>query len=157
MKKSELRQMIKEEVEKLNEARNRLQELNNDYGAGITFVDINETIFHTYAKIEIISDETGKVIKKSEIRKMIKEEIQKFIEKKAKKIPEKFKVGDIFYAIIKTGTEMELKFIKRQIKYFSKFTDGEITVNGTNNIKECGKTKKEAKKLMLNIISAMPE
>ena len=62
MKKSEIKQMIREEVEKLNEARNRLQELNNDYGSGITFVDIDETIFHTYAMINVIDDETEDVI-----------------------------------------------------------------------------------------------
>jgi hypothetical protein len=39
-----------------------LNELASQYGKGITFIDIDETIFNTFAKIYVIKD--GKVIKK---------------------------------------------------------------------------------------------
>lgn len=41
-----------------------LTELQSDYGAGITFVDIDETTFHTKAKIDVVDDDTGKIVKK---------------------------------------------------------------------------------------------
>jgi len=41
-----------------------LTELASDYGAGITFIDIDETTFHTHAKIDVVDNITGKVIKK---------------------------------------------------------------------------------------------
>jgi len=36
--------------------------LNSDYGAGITFIDIDETVFHTFAKIIVKDKETGEEI-----------------------------------------------------------------------------------------------
>ena len=41
-----------------------LSELASDYGAGITFIDIDETIFHTKAKIDVIDNTSGKIVKK---------------------------------------------------------------------------------------------
>jgi len=41
-----------------------LNELASDYGAGITFIDIDETIFRTFAMIEVLDKETGEVIRK---------------------------------------------------------------------------------------------
>lgn len=38
-----------------------INELSSDYGKGITFVDIDETLFHTFAKIKVIKN--GKVVK----------------------------------------------------------------------------------------------
>lgn len=34
------------------------------YGKGITFIDIDETMFSTFAKIYVVDDNTGKVVKK---------------------------------------------------------------------------------------------
>lgn len=45
-------------LEKLD---NIVNELASEYGKGITFVDIDESIFHTFAKIKVIKD--GKVVK----------------------------------------------------------------------------------------------
>ena len=33
-----------------------LNELASDFGKGITFIDIDETIFHTFAKIKVFKD-----------------------------------------------------------------------------------------------------
>lgn len=41
-----------------------VNELSSEYGKGITFIDIDETIFKTFAKIDIVDKETGEVIKK---------------------------------------------------------------------------------------------
>lgn len=43
---------------------NYLNELASKYGAGITFVDIDETIFKTMAKIYVLDRETGEIKKK---------------------------------------------------------------------------------------------
>jgi hypothetical protein len=41
-----------------------VNELASAYGKGITFIDIDETIFRTFAMINVLDKETGKVIKK---------------------------------------------------------------------------------------------
>lgn len=41
-----------------------INELSSEYGAGITFVDIDETIFSTFAKIYVIDNKTKKIVKK---------------------------------------------------------------------------------------------
>lgn len=41
-----------------------LNERASDYGKGITFVDIDETLFRTFAMIHVLDKETGKLIKK---------------------------------------------------------------------------------------------
>jgi predicted secreted acid phosphatase len=41
-----------------------LNERKSEYGKGITFVDIDETVFSTFAKIHVIDKETGEVIRK---------------------------------------------------------------------------------------------
>jgi len=41
-----------------------LNERKSKYGKGITFVDIDETLFHTFAKIKVVNKKTGEVIKK---------------------------------------------------------------------------------------------
>lgn len=41
-----------------------INELASEYGKGITFIDIDETIYHTFAKIYVVDDNTGKVVKK---------------------------------------------------------------------------------------------
>jgi len=41
-----------------------LNERASDYGKGITFVDIDETMFRTFAMIHVINKETGKLIRK---------------------------------------------------------------------------------------------
>lgn len=41
-----------------------LNELYSQYGKGITFVDVDETIFKTFAMIKVIDKESGEVIKK---------------------------------------------------------------------------------------------
>ena len=41
-----------------------LNELSSIYGKGITFIDIDESIFHTMARIFVINDKTGKIVKK---------------------------------------------------------------------------------------------
>lgn len=43
---------------------NYLRELSSQYGAGITFIDIDETIFKTMAKIYVLDKETGEIKKK---------------------------------------------------------------------------------------------
>ena len=43
---------------------NYLNELSSSYGSGITFVDIDNTLFYTFAKINVIDDATGKVVKR---------------------------------------------------------------------------------------------
>ncbi len=43
---------------------NYINELSSIYGKGITFVDIDETIFKTFAKIYVLDKETGKIKKK---------------------------------------------------------------------------------------------
>lgn len=44
--------------------KNYLNELASDYGRGITFIDIDETIFKTFAKIYILNKETGEIKRK---------------------------------------------------------------------------------------------
>lgn len=44
--------------------RNFLTELASEYGKGITFIDIDETIFKTFAMIHVVNKETGNLIKK---------------------------------------------------------------------------------------------
>lgn len=41
-----------------------INELSSMYGKGITFIDIDETMFSTFAKIYVVDDNTGKVVKK---------------------------------------------------------------------------------------------
>lgn len=41
-----------------------LNELASSYGKGITFIDIDETIFKTFAMIHVVDKETGELIKK---------------------------------------------------------------------------------------------
>lgn len=41
-----------------------LNELASEYGKGITFIDIDETIFKTFAMIHVVDKETGELIKK---------------------------------------------------------------------------------------------
>ena len=41
-----------------------LVELASEYGKGITFIDIDETLFHTFAKIFVKDEKTGRVIAK---------------------------------------------------------------------------------------------
>lgn len=41
-----------------------LNELSSEYGKGITFIDIDESIFRTFAKIYVVNDKTGKVVEK---------------------------------------------------------------------------------------------
>lgn len=41
-----------------------LSELASGYGAGITFMDIDETIFHTKAKIDVVDNTSGQIVKK---------------------------------------------------------------------------------------------
>jgi hypothetical protein len=41
-----------------------LNERTSDYGKGISFVDVDETIFRTFAMIHVLDKETGKLIKK---------------------------------------------------------------------------------------------
>ncbi len=43
---------------------NYLNERKGDYGLGLTAVDIDETVFHTFAMIHVIDKETGKTIRK---------------------------------------------------------------------------------------------
>lgn len=43
---------------------NYVNELSSIYGKGITFIDIDETIFKTFAKIYVLNKESGKIIKK---------------------------------------------------------------------------------------------
>jgi len=40
-----------------------LNELKSIYGKGITFIDIDNTLFKTFAKIKVIDDKSGKIIK----------------------------------------------------------------------------------------------
>ena len=42
--------------------RNFINELNSEYGKGITFIDLDETLFHTFAKIYVLRN--GAIIKK---------------------------------------------------------------------------------------------
>jgi len=44
--------------------KNYLNEIKSIYGAGISFIDLDECLFRTFAKIYVIDDETGKIIKK---------------------------------------------------------------------------------------------
>lgn len=44
--------------------KNYLNELSSNYGRGITFVDIDETIFKTFAKIYVLDKETGEIKRK---------------------------------------------------------------------------------------------
>lgn len=44
--------------------RHLVNELASEYGKGITFIDIDETIFKTFAMIEVLDKESGEVIKK---------------------------------------------------------------------------------------------
>lgn len=41
-----------------------ITELASDYGKGITFIDVDETMFHTFAKIIVKDENTGRVIRK---------------------------------------------------------------------------------------------
>ena len=41
-----------------------LNELSSEYGRGITFIDIDETIFKTFATINVINKNTGDLVKK---------------------------------------------------------------------------------------------
>jgi hypothetical protein len=41
---------------------NYITELASIYGKGITFIDIDETIYHTFAKIHVINDKSGAVV-----------------------------------------------------------------------------------------------
>jgi hypothetical protein len=41
-----------------------LNERASDYGKGITFIDIDETLFRTFAMIHVVDKETGKLIRK---------------------------------------------------------------------------------------------
>ena len=41
---------------------NYITELSSIYGKGITFIDIDETIYHTFAKIDVINDKSGAVV-----------------------------------------------------------------------------------------------
>jgi len=41
-----------------------INELSSIYGKGITFIDIDETIFKTFAKIYVVDQKTGKILKK---------------------------------------------------------------------------------------------
>jgi hypothetical protein len=43
---------------------NFLNELASEYGKGITFIDLDNTIFSTFAMIYVIDDKSGKVVKK---------------------------------------------------------------------------------------------
>jgi len=40
-----------------------LVELASEYGKGITFIDIDETLFHTFAKILVLDEKTGRLIR----------------------------------------------------------------------------------------------
>jgi len=95
-------------------------------------------------------------MKKSELKEIIREEINeaKHMERKE---DGRFEIGDTFYVILKTWQDIRPKFIKKKIKSLQTNINGETIVNNMDNIKECGRTKKEAKKLMLNIISGMNE
>lgn len=44
--------------------KNFLNELASEYGKGITFIDIDETIFKTFAMIHVVDKETGELIRK---------------------------------------------------------------------------------------------
>ena len=41
-----------------------LVELASEYGKGITFIDVDETLFHTFAKIFVKDEKTGRIIAK---------------------------------------------------------------------------------------------
>jgi len=40
-----------------------INELSSIYGKGITFIDVDDTIFKTFAKINVVNDLTGKIVK----------------------------------------------------------------------------------------------
>lgn len=42
---------------------NYLNEIKSEYGKGITFIDIDNTIFYTFANVKVVNDETGEVVK----------------------------------------------------------------------------------------------